>query len=308
MDIRPLRYFVTIAELGSFSAAARYLNVAQPALSRHIKALETQFGTRLLVRSPRGIAITAPGERLFRYGLSILRQVEQVAAVVKDLDQPITGLVTVGLPSSASPILSIPLLARARQRVPGVRIHLIESLSGYLNEWVQTRRLDLAILFDAEPSPNHRLDPMLVEELCLVGAAGAFPAGMRAIPFARLGRYKLVLPGPSHSLRRLLETMARSHGVRLDIAYEVDSRTVVVRLARAGTAFAILAEGAVHEDIAAGRLRALRIVKPNVSRSVSLAASALPGGTPACEEVRRMILELGADLKHSGVWKAAPTS
>lgn len=308
MDIRPLRYFVTIAELGSFSAAARYLNVAQPALSRHIKELESQFGTRLLARSPRGITLTAPGERLFRYGLSILRQVEQIAAVVKDIDQPITGLVTVGLPSSVSPILSIPLLARAKQRIPGVRIHLIESLSGYLDEWVQMRRVDLAVLFDAEPSPNHRLDPLLVEELCLIGAAGAFPAGLRSIPFVALGRYPLVLPGVSHSLRRLLEAMARSHGVRLDIAYEVDSRTVVVRLARAGTAFAILPEGAVREDIASGRLSALKIVRPNVSRSVSLAASALPGGTPACEEVRRLILELGKELQNSGAWKAVPRS
>ncbi|HUA77825.1 MAG TPA: LysR substrate-binding domain-containing protein [Acetobacteraceae bacterium] len=308
MDIRPLRYFVTIAELGSFSAAARYLNIAQPALSRHIKALEESFGTRLLVRSPRGITITAPGERLFRYGLSILRQVEQVPAVVKDLGQPVTGLVTVGVPSSVSPILSVPLLARARERFPGVRIHLIESLSGYLGEWVQTRRLDLALLFDAEPSPNHHLDPLLVEELCLVGAAEAFPQGQRSIPFARLDRYPLVLPGLSHSLRRLLEAMARSHGIRLDIAYEVDSRTVVLRLARAGQAFAILAEGAVRDEIAEGRLRAPKIVRPSVSRSVSLAASSLPGGTPACEEIRRLIIEVTEDLQKSGVWKSVPKS
>ncbi|MDA8048410.1 MAG: LysR family transcriptional regulator [Rhodospirillales bacterium] len=305
MDIRSLRYFVTIAELGSFSAAARYLNVAQPALSRQIKALEARFATRLLVRSPRGIAVTAPGERLFRYGLSILRQLEQVPAVIKDRDQPVTGLVTVGLPSSVSPILSLPLLARAKEKVPGVRVHLVESLSGYLNEWVQTRRLDLAILFDAEPNLNHRLDAMLVEELCLVGEAGAFPAGMRSIPFAGLSGYPLVLPGMSHSLRRLLEAMARSHGVRLDVAYEVDSRAVVVRLARAGDAFAILAEGAVRDEILSGRLRALKIIEPRVSRSVSLAASVLPGGTPACEEVRRVILELGRELQTTGAWKAA---
>ena len=169
MDVRLLRYFIAIAELGSFSAAARYLNVAQPALSRHIKALETRFDTRLLVRSPRGIAMTAAGERLFRYGLTILRQIEMVPAVVKDMDQPITGLVKLGLPCSVSPILSVPLLARAKRDLPQVRVHIIEALSGYLGEWVQTRRLDLAVLFDAEPSPNYRLDPLLVEELCLVG-------------------------------------------------------------------------------------------------------------------------------------------
>ncbi len=305
MDVRSLRYFVTIAELGSFSAAARHLNIAQPALSRHIKDLETRFATRLLVRTPRGVSMTDPGERLFRYGLSILRQIELVPAVVKEADQPVTGLVTIGLPTSASTILSRPLLTRAKQKLPGVRVHLIESLSGFLDEWVQTRRLDLAILFDAEPSPNLRLDDMLVEDLCLVGRAGAFSAGARTISFRRLAQYPLLLPGVPHSLRRLLEAMARSHGVRLDIAYEVDSLDVVKRLARAGDGFAILAEGAAHEEIAAGQLQALKIVRPNVTRSVSLAASVLPGGTPACEEIRRLILELGRELRKSGAWKAA---
>ncbi|HUA77204.1 MAG TPA: LysR family transcriptional regulator [Acetobacteraceae bacterium] len=305
MDVRSLRYFVTIAELGSFSAAARHLNIAQPALSRHIRELETRFATRLLLRTPRGVSMTDPGERLFRYGLSILGQIEQVAAVVKEADQPITGLVTIGLPTSASAILSRLLLTRAKQKFPGVRVHLIESLSGFLDEWVQTRRLDLAILFDAEPSPNLRLDDMLVEDLCLVGRAGAFPPGARTIPFRRLEHYPLLLPGVPHSLRRLLESMARSHGLRLDIAYEVDSLAVVKRLARAGDAYAILAEGAAHEEIASGQLRALKIVRPNVTRSVSLAASVLPGGTPACEEIRRLILELGQELRKSGAWKAA---
>ncbi len=305
MDLRSLRYFVTIAELGSFSAAARHLNIAQPALSRHIKELETRFATRLLVRTPRGASLTEAGERLFRYGLSILRQMEQIPAVVKEADQPITGLVTIGLPTSASAILSRPLLISAKRRFPGVRVHLIESLSGFLDEWVQTRRLDLAVLFDAEPSPNLRLDDMLVENLCLVGRAGAFPPGARTLPFRMLEGYPLMLPGVPHSLRRLLDTMARSHSVRLDIAYEVDSLEVVKSLAREGDAFAILAEGAAREEVAAGRLRALKIVRPNVTRSVSLAASVLPGGTPACEEIRRLILELGRELRKSGAWKAA---
>lgn len=305
MDVRLLRYFIAIAELGSFSAAARYLNVAQPALSRHIKALETRFDTRLLVRSPRGIAMTAAGERLFRYGLTILRQIEMVPAVVKDMDQPITGLVKLGLPCSVSPILSVPLLARAKRDLPQVRVHIIEALSGYLGEWVQTRRLDLAVLFDAAPSPNYRLDPLLVEELCLVGPTNAFDHAARTVPFSALGNYPLVIPGVSHSLRHLLEAMTRSHGVTLDIRYEVDSRTVELQLMRAGDAFAILTEGAVQEDVASGRLRALKILYPSVSRSVSLATSGLPGGTIACEAVRRLIPDVTRELQAAGTWRAA---
>ncbi len=305
MDIRPLRYFVTIAELGSFSAASRHLNVAQTALSRHVKALEADLATTLFVRTPRGITMTEPGERLLHYGLSILRQIELVPSVVQAPDRPVTGRVSIGLPTSASAILSAPLLARAMQHFPGVRVHLTESLSGYLEEWVQSNRLDLAILFDAELSPNLRLTNMLVEDLCIVGPADAFPKSARTVDFHRLQRYPLVLPGVPHSLRRLLETMARSHGIRLNVMYEVDSLTVTKHMTRAGSAFSILSEGAVHEEIAARQLRALKIVAPTVSRSVSLAICALPGRTPACEQIGKLTLDLTRDLLKSGTWKAS---
>jgi LysR family transcriptional regulator, nitrogen assimilation regulatory protein len=305
MDIRPLRYFVTIAELGSFSAASRHLNVAQPALSRHIRALEADLATQLLVRSPHGVTMTEAGERLFRYGLSILRQIELVPGVVNEPDRPVTGRVSIGLPTSASAILSAPLLARTAERFPGVRLHLVESMSGFLLEWVQARRLDLAILFDAEPSPTLWLKSILVEDLCIVGPADAFPADAQSIDFRALRGYPLVLPGVPHSLRRLLDSMARSRGVRLNVAYEVDSLTVSKQLARAGSAYSILAEGAMHEERAAGTLRALKIVRPTITRSVSLAASALPGRTPACEEIAKLTLALTREMVDSGVWKAS---
>lgn len=307
MDLRTLRYFVTIAELGSFSAAARHLNIAQPALSRHIRDLEVQFATRLLNRTPRGVSLTESGGRLFRHGLNVLQQIELVPAILKEANQPVTGVVTVGLPTSVSVILSRLLLVRASNRFPGVRLHLIESLSGFLDEWVQTGRIDMAVLFDAEQSTNLRLDDMLVEDLCLLGNAEISGAGACTIPFRMLEGYPLMLPAAPHSLRRLLDFMARSHGIRLNIVYEIDSLDVVKQLAKAGDAFGVVAEGAAHEEIAAGQLKALKIVEPHVRRSVSLATTTLPGGTPAREEIRRLILLLSQELLRTGVWKAAKT-
>jgi len=306
MDIRPLRYFVTVAELGSFSAAARHLNVAQTALSRHVAALESELTTQLFVRTPRGVSMTEPGERLLHYGLNILRQLELVPNVVHGPERQVMGRVSVGLPSSVSAIFSAPLLVRATRLLPGVRVHLTESLSGYLEEWVQCNRLDVAILFNAVPSPNVLLSNMLVEDLCLLGPIDAFPKRASSVEFHQLQRYPLVLPGMLHSLRRLLENMARSHGIRLNVAYEVDSQTVTRDLLHTGGLFGIVSQGALHEEVAAGRLRALRIVAPAVSRSVALAMCALPGRTPACEQIGKLMLDLARELQASGVWKASP--
>ena len=91
MDIKTLRYFVAVAETGSFSAASRGLRVAQPALSRQVRQLEAQLGTKLLTRSPTGVATTEAGERLLRFGLGLVHQFDRVPAVVNAKGQPVSG-------------------------------------------------------------------------------------------------------------------------------------------------------------------------------------------------------------------------
>lgn len=304
MDIKGLRTFVTVAELGSFSAAARRLHVAQPALSRQVRELEAQLAVRLLARSPTGVATTEAGERLLRFGLGLLHQFERVPAVVNATDQPVSGPVSIGLPTSTGAVLSVPLLQAARRRFPGMRVHLIESLTGYLEEWVMAGRLDLAVLYDAEPSSKLQLTALLREELCLIAAPAVLPATRRSMPFAELHRYKLIVPGPPHALRRLVDSMARSHGVTLDIAYEVDSLPVLKSLVQTGEACAILSRGAVQRELVEGSLRALRIVRPSVVRSVSLAASAVLDMTPARASLISLIVGLSSQLQRSGTWPA----
>jgi LysR family nitrogen assimilation transcriptional regulator len=305
VDLRLLRYFVATCELGSISAAARYLQIAQPALSRQITMLEATLETPLLMRSARGVKMTEAGERLFRHALEILYQLERVPQVVGGRAHAVSGRVSVGLPTSVSALLSAPLVRTTAARYPEIRLHLLETLSGHLGDWVQAGRVDVAILFDVEAAPNMRIDPLLVEDLCLVGAPSAFPPGMDVVPFAQLPDYPLVLPAEPHSIRRLLDRMGRSHGVALRIDVEIDSLNVNKELARGGDLFAVLAEGAVRHEQSAGTLRALKIVAPTVSRSVSLAASTLPGRSSACEYVRLLILELVAGLIGAQVWRTS---
>ena len=303
MDARQLRYFLAVAELGGFSAAARHLGIAQPALSRHVKALEDQLGVPLLTRTVRGVRMTGQGETLFHHAQGILRQLEMVPQIVGERTATVSGRVVIGLPTSVSAVLARPLLRATMERLPQVRVHLIDSLSGFLEEWVEAGRLDVCVLYDAQPSASLRLEGILVEDLCLIGAAGAFAPERREIAFRRLADFPLVLPALPHSLRRLLEMMALSHGVRLNIVLEVDSLPVSKAIAEEGRAYAVLPQGAVHVEIQRGALEAIEIVEPRVSRSVSLATSAMRGSTRACNEVRRLTLEVARELRRTGVWK-----
>lgn len=306
MDARQLRYFVTVAQLGSFSAAARRLHVAQPALSRHVKALEEMLGVTLLNRSARGVVLTSEGEELFHRGSQVLEELDLLPRLVGPASGIVSGRVVIGLPTSASAVMAVPLLKAVIERYPQVRVHLIESLSGYLQEWIEAGRLDLAVVYDPVPRSGIRIDPILVEDLWLIGAPGALPTSRGYVAVSELPQYPLLMPGATHSHRRLVEGIATGAGARLDLAAEVDSLSVQKRLVAAGGTFTILPKGAVHDELASGSLQAVRIVEPTISRSVTLASSLSRSDNQACNLMARLCLEVARGLVEDGVWHGRP--
>ena len=118
MNLRQIEYFIQVAELGSFSKAAVLLDVAQPALSRQVRALETELRETLLLRNGRGVSLTDAGRRLLEHGQGILQLVEAARA---DLgarrDEPV-GQIVVGLPPSLARRLTLPLIEMFSTEMP----------------------------------------------------------------------------------------------------------------------------------------------------------------------------------------------
>src|SRR5258707_3611917 len=105
MDVRQLRYFVRIAELGSVSAASHRLGVAQPSLSQHIKHLEQELGVDLLIRSSRGVSLTDSGQILLYHATSIVNAVDVAVPEIKDRSGAASGSVSIGVPSPAGNVV-----------------------------------------------------------------------------------------------------------------------------------------------------------------------------------------------------------
>ena len=300
MNLRQLESFVRVAELGSFSQAARVLDIAQPALSRQVRQLETDLRETLMLRNGRGVSLTPAGRRLFDHGVLILQQVAQARADLgAQRDAPV-GQVTIGLPPSVGLRLTRPLIEAFRTQLPGARVSIVEGFSAHIAEWITGGRADLGLLYNPEPVPALEITPLLREPLCLVQPrpARSSKAGRRAtaatVKLRELVDYPLVLPERTQSLRRLLQTQATLAGVTLDIACEVSSIPAIIDLVCARMGHAALTESAVAASGRAAELCTRRIVEPELPTVLCLAQSATKPPTPLIREARRVLSGLVA--------------
>lgn len=309
MDLRQLRYFIAIVEQGSFSRAALVLNVAQPALSLHVRNMEADLGTSLLSRGPRGVVPTEAGETLLRHARIILNQVAIASEEVRGGQSEPAGVVRLGLPGTIGEIVSVPLLVAARSRFPKVRLRMAEAMSGFVTEWLIDGRIDLGLIYRSE-GPGITATEILREELVFFGSGdkvadlGLPPPG-EPLAFDLLSRVPLVVPGQAHGLRALLDDLARATRVRLKVAVEVDSYPSIRELVKAGFGCSVLPRHVIADEIDADVIRAWPIEAPAVHRGVFLAH---PDGRPmtrAAAAVHGLVREVLLDLVRSGAWSGA---
>lgn len=287
LDTRRLRYFTRIVELGSLGRAARDLRVAQPALSQHLAALETDFGVQLLLRSHRGTKPTSAGMELYRHAQQILRQVQQAQYAVRSSGEGISGRVAFGLPpgAAASPV-PLALMRAARERYPAINVSISEGMSGIVHDQLVGGRLDFALLYGTGPSRTIEYTPIYEEYLTLLvplAIADAMPEDM-VLNLTDIRTDDLIMPSPEHELRRLIDQHLIRSGITPHCDYEVDSLQVARSLLASGMGRALLSSGTAHvlaEDIPCRMYR----VRPNFGVTLSICVQA---GFPLSEPAQLM--------------------
>jgi DNA-binding transcriptional LysR family regulator len=181
IELRHLRYFVAVAEEKSFTRAAERLHMQQPPLSQQLKALESQLGTRLLERLPRGVELTAAGVAFLDDARAVLDSVGAAAARATRVGAGIEGHLTIGLASSASTHEVVPsLIATFRDQYPTVFLKFIEGNAATLTEAVVSRDADVALLRAPVDHPPEVRFQRLLEEPMLAAIATAHPLARKA--------------------------------------------------------------------------------------------------------------------------------
>jgi LysR family nitrogen assimilation transcriptional regulator len=309
MDVRQLRYFVSIAELGSVSAAAHRLGVAQPSLSQHVKHLEEELGVDLLIRSPRGVSLTESGQILLAHATSILNSVELAVTDIKERSGELKGAVSFGIPSSASNVLTVPLCETVQHEFPKIMLRTMEAMSGHVQEWLAQGQIDLGILYDIDRVRHLRTQPLLIEDLFLIVAPDSWsgkigPEGIAevSVTLRECADVGLIVPHRTHGLRETIERFANAQGVTLKVAVEMDSLTNIKALVSRGSGHSILAHAAVVDELQRGTLIAVPICEPVMRRTVYLVRNPSRPITQAVREIEKVINEIVAELVRKRVW------
>lgn len=303
MELRQLRYFVKVCELGSMGRAALDLGLATSALSQQISRLEGELAARLLQRKASGVIPTEAGLAFLQQAQLTLRHAD--AAVHAAQTARLSGHVSIGLASTTASVLGVPLARALAERYPAVRLHLVEALSGHLRTMLHARQLDMAILFRPEAGQRWSVSPLLDEALCLISAPAlpGLPSG-RSVQVGDLADLPLILPGPTHGLRALIDASFARLRIQPRVVAQVDGLALLMDMVRAGLGATIQPSAAVSR-LPANTCVCVPLDDAQASRRNLLASLPEEELSPAALAARVALREVVRALVQQGRWAGA---
>jgi len=283
MKLVQIRYFVAIVETGSFVAAARELDVAQPALSRQMSLLEHELGNKLLRRDRKGATPTATGKRFYVHVRSILDQLESAVDEARHGADSLGGEVRVAISVGSAALIGPKLVQRMGELFPEIIVSIVDGFGYQAGAAIESGQVSFGLVAHAESLSGARVLPVLEESLFLVSKRLGEKSDIRDIAMKDVVTCDLVMPDRMVHLRRMVEEAAIRSGLTLKVRYEQQSLLTILSLVRAGLGSAVIAWPAIHALWEEGCIDARKVVEPDLSRVISLA---IPANRPLSNAAR----------------------
>jgi LysR family cyn operon transcriptional activator len=268
MELRHLRAFVTVVEAGGVGRAMARLNLSQPALSRQIRALETELGVQLFDRIGRRVQLTSEGEDLLRRSRRLLADAESLGERARSLKSGHTGVVRVGAAPQAIETMLAAFLAPYRRRHPGVEVHFVEEGGASLPDRLERGEVQLAIM----AAGDERFEWRLLAPLYILAVVPAsHRLGRRPLlELEELADAPLLLTRRGFGSRLWFDAACQVAHLRPRVLLESGAPHTLIALAKSGYGIAVIPSNA---QVPRGGVRAVPIVHRGVplGRWVSVA-------------------------------------
>lgn len=300
MELRDLRAYLAVVELGGMTRATKRLHIVQSAVSQAIKRLEKEFGDQLLERRPDGVRPTPAGVVLANGARRVLDAVDRLEAEMATYRGQPRGLVEIGVMSTVAPVLIAPLVRTMDVRLPEVRLRLKEGVAAELLEALRLGLLDLVVTIGSVPPEDMRCVSVGRLALCVVVPTGHALAGQSAVRLEDLADESWISFAPPNPARRWLDDNARRDGWQPRVSAEVETITQLKAFVEAGHGIALLPQEVVTLEERTNSLRPVAVVPASYVRIGYLVNPdrddlAITQVTAVLEEQLRLIADDGGD-------------
>ena len=254
VTLRQLRTFKTVADLKSFSLAARQLRLSQPSVSYQVKELEEALGLPLLDRLGKRVHLTEAGSVLYSYARRTLDVLDEAGLALEEMRGIKRGNLRVGASTTVGIYLLPAALGAFKKLHPGLVISLEIGTRTRVQEQVLNNELDLAVVGPALKDPDLAILPFVSDELVVVAPAGHNLAGRKGLALKDLVDQPFVMREPASGSRWSLEKAARKAGAKLNVAMELGSNGAIKHAVESGLGLAVLSRYACALELSSGRL------------------------------------------------------
>ncbi len=271
LDLHKLEIFNIVTMEGSFSRAAERLLLSQPAVSQHIRDLESALSTELFVREHRGVRLTPAGITLLDYSKCLLRLAAEAESAVTNVHAITDGTLRIGASAGPGTYLLPEWLQAFHGRYPQVTISIGTGSTAEVVEAVGDGETELAIV-EGERINHTLVYSMILQEIqSLVVLPPSHPWAERiSIPVAALANEPFIAPARGDEGRAWLANSLGSHEITPQIVAELDTIEAIKKSVRAGLGITILPHCAIRDELAAGDLMALPLSDALIQRTLKL--------------------------------------
>ena len=218
MEIHQLRYFVAVADEGSFSRAAAKVRVAQPSLSQQIRKLEAEVGQPLFDRLPRSVVLTEAGRCLIDYARQILASIGDARRSIDELKDEVSGRLAVGAIPTIAPYILPELVGKFQKHYPEVSLEIVEDVTDGITRRVEAGELDVALASTCQQSPTLRRESVGNEPLLALVPEGHPLAKKTLVELDDLKSQRFLLLHEMHCLSQQVHHLLESRRLRPEIA------------------------------------------------------------------------------------------
>ena len=269
IEIRHLRYFLAVAEAGSFSRAADRLGISQPSVSQQMRDLESGLRVSLFQRRGKRILLTSTGLIFQEHARAVLRQMENFLQEVAREPGQLRGVLRLGV----VPVLNVPLvphlLGLFAADHPGISLTVEEISSTDIETALEEGRMDVGLGFVTRHSPNLRYERLCADEFALIVSRNHPWWNRRIIEFSELHQHRLLQLSDTFVMRRMTDQISLNHRVRPRTVAEFNAIESLLRSLGPLKAAALMPTIALREREAL-RLKAIRLKGKNLAVEIGL--------------------------------------